>query len=96
MGLAGNNNAALALSQRQKRLQDWHRSFEGKDFRDSQKTQIAELLSTYALLISRMTKPTNDEDRAETAARLFAIERELNSFFEKARLLTSDIHKRRR
>lgn len=84
----------IELSRRLKRLHSWQEYLLTKHFRAEDVSRIRSELETYALLLSRFEKATNDIDKTETEQRILTLDRVLTNTFNDARLLTSPLQNR--
>jgi hypothetical protein len=84
-----NKELARKIGRGQKRLKSWINSLNQANLNKSQFKKARELMQTYALLMSKATKSTSNEDYLETTTRLSTIEQELNVLFDLSRLITN-------
>ncbi len=85
------HNPALSLGRRQKRLAYWKKQIALAEPGSDDAGRLGEMFSSYALLISKLTKKISEAELAETENRIADLEREFVSLFEARRLMTSDI-----
>jgi hypothetical protein len=82
---------ALALGQKQKRLAYWKQQFLGENLPGDLQQEVTGLLSTYALLLSKLTNVDQDEELLELNNRIAGLEREMTQLYEQRRLRHSDV-----
>ncbi len=82
---------ALFLATRQKRLNYLRTAFDPKSVTPTEAKEIQEMLSTYGMMMSKLTKATSDIERKELEERIFTIDRKLTSLFELRRLHTGKL-----
>ncbi|MCC6953069.1 MAG: hypothetical protein IT290_03020 [Deltaproteobacteria bacterium] len=87
--MAEQENLALFLATRQKRLKYLRASFKQSSLPEDQSREVSERFSTYGLLLSKVAKAQTDPEREEAKARLLTLDRELTYLFEQRRLKTS-------
>lgn len=79
---------AKYLAHRQKRLQYWRASFTPKGLPEDARTEISNKLSTYGLLLAKLSKPGTDAELKESKLKLEELEQTLASLFELKRSFT--------
>ena len=82
---------ALFLATRQKRLIYLKNAFDPGSVSESEGKEIQEMLSTYGLVMSKLTKATSDAERKELEDRILTTDRKLTSLFELRRLFTGKL-----
>ena len=82
---------ALFLAIRQKRLIYLRNAFNPSSVSAAEAKEIQEMLSTYALVMSKLTKATSDLERKELEDRILTTDRKLTSLFELRRLFTGKL-----
>lgn len=81
-------NLAKYLAHRQKRLQYWKATFSPQGLPADARTDISNQLSTYGLLLAKLSKPGTEAELKETKLKLEELEQSLASLFELKRSLT--------
>jgi len=79
---------AKYLAHRQKRLQYWKASFSPERLPVEARGDILTKLSTYGLLLAKLSKPGTEAELKETKLKLSELEQTLASLFELKRSLT--------
>ncbi len=82
---------SLLLARRQKRLIYWKERFSSKELSEAQVSRCRDLFSTFSLLMMKVLKASNEEERNECEERLESLEQELNNLFSSRRLMTSSL-----
>jgi hypothetical protein len=75
-------NLAKYLAPRQKRLQYWRASFRADTLPEAAQAEVGNKLSTYALLLSKLSKPQSEAEMGESRQKLEKLEQELGALFE--------------
>jgi hypothetical protein len=83
---------SLSLARREKRLRFWQSAlFSQSSLNEIEMEKIKRLLSSFRLLLSKYALSENISDQEKYELEVSGLERELTSFFESRRLLTSKI-----
>ncbi len=83
-----NLDHAKYLAHRQKRLQYWRASFKPSGVPEEARSDISMKLTTYGLLLAKLSKPGTEAELSETKLKLEQLEQKLGSLFELKRSLT--------
>ena len=79
---------AKYLAHRQKRLQYWRASFKPEGLPAEARSDISTKLSTYGLLLAKLSRPGTEAELQETKLKLEQLEQTLASLFELKRSFT--------
>jgi len=86
-----NSRIALELARKQKRLKSWKNKFEVANISEQLKSEIADALNTYSLLIAKIATGAQTSDNEECEERILAVERCLAAAFDAHRLAKSPL-----
>jgi len=75
-------NLAKYLAPRQKRLQYWRASFKPSGLPEEAKSEISTKLTTYSLLLAKLSRPGSEAELLETRDKLEKLEQQLGTLFE--------------
>ena len=86
-------NIALYLARRQKRLKYWRERFDGEALDANEAKEFSELFKNYRQLIATVAKAEqlDSAEALEAKEQLESIDREMTTLFEARRLMTSGI-----
>lgn len=83
---------SLSLARRENRLRFWKSAlFNQSALKESQMKEIKQLLDTFRSLLSKYALSEEASDKEKYEMEVSTLERQLTSFFESRRLLTSKI-----
>lgn len=79
---------AKFLAPRQKRLQYWRASFKPDGLPEEARSDISNKLSTFGLLLAKLSKPGTEAELLEARQKLISLEQNLENYFELKRSFT--------
>ena len=82
---------AMVLAQRQKRLHYVSEQFKSAQIPPQRQNEVSNLLETYVLWISKLSKAATEPEQKEASDKLAALDRKLTVIFDELRLRTTTI-----
>ena len=79
----------MILARRQKRLLDWREYFSQAQITEDHRKRAEDLLNTFALMIAKLAKTFDEEERKAALEQLLSAEQDLHEFHQQSRLATS-------
>lgn len=84
-------NFALSLARRQKRLKYWGERFSSETMPTNRADEFEKKFMSYKSLLAKAAFATDNAEREQVSTELDSIDREMTSLFEARRLMTSDV-----